>query len=49
MLRQFSMTLQTEILSTEILDFLKQIIFLESFNSVFDVKLHDYGVGQGFK
>ena len=31
----FSMTLQTEILSIEISDFPKQIIFLKSFNSVF--------------
>ena len=30
---EFSMTLQTDILSTEPSDFLKQIIFLESFNS----------------
>ena len=28
------MTLQTEILSTETSDFLKQLIFLKSFNSV---------------
>ena len=32
---KFSMILQTEILSTETSDFLKQIIFLQSFNSVF--------------
>ena len=31
---KFSVTLQTEILSTETSDFLKQIIFLKSFNSV---------------
>ena len=31
---KFSMTLQTEILSTETSDFLKQIIFLKSFDSV---------------
>ena len=31
---KFSMILQTEILSTESSDFLKQIIFLKSFNSV---------------
>ena len=31
---KFSMILQTEILSLETLDFLKQIIFLKSFNSV---------------
>ena len=30
---KFSMTLQTEILSTETSDFLKVIIFLKSFNS----------------
>ena len=30
----FSMTLPTEILSTETLDFLKEIIFLKSFNSM---------------
>ena len=30
----FSVTLQTEILSTETLDFLKRIIFLISFNSL---------------
>ena len=35
----FSMTLQTKILSTEFSDFLKQIIFLKSFISVFSVKL----------
>ena len=33
----FSMTLQTEILSTETSDLLKQIIILKSFNSVSDV------------
>ena len=31
---KFSMTLQTEILSTETSDFLKQKVFLKSFNSV---------------
>ena len=31
---KFSMTLQSEILSTETSDFLKQIIFLKSFKSV---------------
>ena len=31
---KFSVTLQTEILSTEISDFLKQIIFVKLFNSV---------------
>ena len=31
---KFSGTLQTEILSTEISDFLNQTIFLKSFNSV---------------
>ena len=35
---KFSMTLPTEILSTETSDFLKQIIFLKSFNSVFKIK-----------
>ena len=34
---QFSVTLQTENLLTEISDFLKQIIFLRSFNSVLDM------------
>ena len=33
------MTLQTEILSTEISDFLRQIIFLKSFNSMFNIYL----------
>ena len=37
MLLQISVTLQTEILSVETSDFLKQIIFLKSFNSVFNV------------
>ena len=39
MLRKYSMTstLQTEILSRETSDFLKQIIFLKSFSSVFKV------------
>ena len=31
---KFSVTLQTESLSTETSDFLKQIIFLKSFNSM---------------
>ena len=31
----FLITLQTEVLSTEASDFLKQIIFLRSFNSMF--------------
>ena len=35
MLLEFSDSLQTEILSTETSDFLKQIIFLNSFESVF--------------
>ena len=49
---KFPVTLQTEIRSTETSDFLKQIIFLKSFNSVFamrtkwlsayDVKRSDY-------
>ena len=34
---KFSMTLRTEILSTETV-FLKQIFFLKSFNSVFNMK-----------
>ena len=34
---KFSMTLHTEILSTETSDFLKQIIHLKSFNLVFGV------------
>ena len=34
---KFSMTLQTEILSTETLDFLKHIFFHKSYNSVFNV------------
>ena len=34
MLRYFSVTLQTEILSTVALYFLKQIIILKTFNSV---------------
>ena len=38
-LHQFSMKLQTEILSTETSGFLKQIIFLISFNSVFKMHL----------
>ena len=38
MVRQFSMTLQIEILATEPSDFLKQIIFLRSFNSVLYVR-----------
>ena len=32
----FSLTLQTEILSTETLDFVKQIVILKSFNSVLE-------------
>ena len=40
---KFSMTLQTEILSTETSDFLKQIIFLKSFNSVFECHFHPKG------
>ena len=35
MLRQFSMTLQTEILSAEFSDSLKQIVCLRPLNSVF--------------
>ena len=34
---KFLMTLQTEILSTEASGFLKQTIFLKSFNSMFDM------------
>ena len=37
---KFSVTLETEILSTETLDFLKQIIFLKSFNSFLIVAIY---------
>ena len=36
---KFSVTLQTEILSTETSDILKQIIFLKSFNSLLYIVL----------
>ena len=38
MLRQFSMTLQTDILSTETSDFLIEIIFLKKFNSLLQME-----------
>ena len=41
MLRQISMTLQTEILLTEFLDAFQTNIFLKSFNLVFDTKYLD--------
>ena len=40
MLRQISVTLQTEMFSTDSSDFLRQIIFLKSFNSVFDKEVN---------
>ena len=36
----FSMTLKTETLSTEFSNFLKQIIFIKSFNSVFHMEMN---------
>ena len=44
---KFSLTSQTEILSTETADFLEQIVFLKSFNSVFSVK-EDFQLYQYF-
>ena len=44
----FLKTLQTEILSTETSDFLKQIIFLKSFNSVFNVNRYIAKIFQSF-
>ena len=38
----FSMTLQAELLSTDTSDFLKQIIFRKSFNSIFEAKIDNF-------